>query len=215
VKMTRNEYYREYHQLSEVKERNKLYLQSPVRKEWEHQNKERLKEYSVEYWQRPEVKERERVRTQSVKRKEWRREYTHRPEVIERRRALQREYYHRPEVKARVTKQRNSEEAKEKVRARIFNTRLSGTKSHVKKRGLEWGLADDMALQLMNRPCHYCGGVDTVYKRNICGIDRVDNSKGYIEGNVVPCCKDCNYKKSAVTVDIARKIVEFVNAKKE
>lgn len=27
------------------------------------------------------------------------------------------------------------------------------------------------------------------------GIDRVDPSKGYIPGNVVPCCKFCNYAK--------------------
>ena len=31
------------------------------------------------------------------------------------------------------------------------------------------------------------------YKYN--GIDRVDNEKGYEEGNVVPCCKICNVAK--------------------
>lgn len=28
------------------------------------------------------------------------------------------------------------------------------------------------------------------------GIDRIDSAKGYVEGNVVPCCKFCNEMKS-------------------
>jgi hypothetical protein len=30
------------------------------------------------------------------------------------------------------------------------------------------------------------------------GIDRVDSTKGYIHGNVVPCCGECNAMKSAL-----------------
>lgn len=45
--------------------------------------------------------------------------------------------------------------------------------------------------------CHYCenslpmaGG----------GIDRLDSSKGYIDGNCVPCCHICNQMKNDLTV---------------
>lgn len=56
--------------------------------------------------------------------------------------------------------------------------------------------------------CHYCGiEPSTVYKEGgkvyngmtvYNGIDRVDNSKGYILGNVVPCCKTCNIAKASL-----------------
>jgi hypothetical protein len=35
--------------------------------------------------------------------------------------------------------------------------------------------------------------VDGLFLRN--GIDRLDNTIGYIEGNVVSCCDICNYSK--------------------
>lgn len=42
--------------------------------------------------------------------------------------------------------------------------------------------------------CHYCG------KKGPNGIDRNDNSKGYINGNCVPCCKHCNYVKGDLSI---------------
>lgn len=27
------------------------------------------------------------------------------------------------------------------------------------------------------------------------GIDRIDNNRGYVKENCVPCCKTCNYAK--------------------
>ena len=31
------------------------------------------------------------------------------------------------------------------------------------------------------------------------GIDRIDSKIGYIDGNVVTCCKHCNFAKDALT----------------
>jgi len=57
-------------------------------------------------------------------------------------------------------------------------------------------------------PCEYCGALLSKnipdYSNNekmsdivihINGIDRIDSSKGYVEGNVVPCCAACNRAK--------------------
>jgi hypothetical protein len=33
------------------------------------------------------------------------------------------------------------------------------------------------------------------------GLDRVDTTKGYVHGNVVPCCGDCNLMKNDGTLD--------------
>ena len=42
--------------------------------------------------------------------------------------------------------------------------------------------------------CHYCG------KKGPNGTDRVDNSKGYMKTNCVPCCKHCNYVKGDLSI---------------
>lgn len=69
-------------------------------------------------------------------------------------------------------------------------------------------LTDFEIITLMDSPCEYCGiqpsGMWHVpdyrhnktgwFKRN--GIDRVNNDKGYINGNVVPACSRCNLSKS-------------------
>lgn len=34
-----------------------------------------------------------------------------------------------------------------------------------------------------------------VSSRRRTGLDRVDNNRGYVKGNVVPCCWECNQKK--------------------
>lgn len=64
----------------------------------------------------------------------------------------------------------------------------------------------------MESPCAYCGAAPTLHEHELQymqktkapwkhnGIDRVDTTKGYIEGNVVPCCCTCNYAKHTMTV---------------
>ena len=70
-------------------------------------------------------------------------------------------------------------------------------------RNYEWGISKEDFRNLTSQPCHYCGAppVDIFnkgryssdYKAN--GLDRVDNLKGYILENVVPCCERCNRAK--------------------
>lgn len=79
-------------------------------------------------------------------------------------------------------------------------------KSRSKKRGIEFTLPLDMFVSLTSKSCYYCGAKPnntTVnesgngdYVNN--GLDKVDNDKGYIENNVVPCCKICNYAKNTM-----------------
>ena len=33
------------------------------------------------------------------------------------------------------------------------------------------------------------------------GMDRVDNAKGYVLGNVVPCCHTCNFAKRGMATN--------------
>jgi hypothetical protein len=82
-------------------------------------------------------------------------------------------------------------------------------KSHLNKRyakrGLICNLSSEEVFNLVKSNCHYCGDgfSNTLYYNQpnfkyifyYNGIDRIDSSKGYIKGNVVPCCKTCNVSK--------------------
>ena len=76
-----------------------------------------------------------------------------------------------------------------------------------KERGLEWDIDHDMFLGIVLAPCLYCGELHSNYSKGFRsnGIDRIDNTKGYIRGNVAPCCKVCNSMKSKLSTD------EFTN----
>lgn len=65
---------------------------------------------------------------------------------------------------------------------------ISTYKCKDKKKGFEICDIDIdwMINNIFHKPCIYCG--DT---KNI-GCDRIDNSKGHIKSNVVPCCYSCN-----------------------
>lgn len=47
--------------------------------------------------------------------------------------------------------------------------------------------------------CLYCGGMSP--GKNFVGIDRLDSSRGYEVGNVVPCCTRCNMMKGDQTLN--------------
>jgi hypothetical protein len=70
------------------------------------------------------------------------------------------------------------------------------------RRGLEWALSEEQFFDLTSGNCRYCGRQPSSKKKlksgssfTYNGIDRRDSSKGYVEDNVVSCCKICNYAK--------------------
>lgn len=71
------------------------------------------------------------------------------------------------------------------------------------KRELAFDLSLDQIKSLVVSECEYCGAkpsntdkrLQRYYKFAYNGIDRVDNTLGYVTGNVVPCCRICNTAK--------------------
>ncbi|NBO23189.1 hypothetical protein EBU94_07630 [bacterium] len=57
------------------------------------------------------------------------------------------------------------------------------------------------------KDCYYCSTPPSnTAKQNYRsltynGIDRVDNSKGYQDDNIVPCCGECNWIKNRLNKD--------------
>jgi hypothetical protein len=83
------------------------------------------------------------------------------------------------------------------------------TRTNARERGYACELTTEQMLVLMAQPCHYCGAQPSNKSKNpyyhgayvYSGIDRVDNDKGYLLDNVVPCCIHCNVAKRSRTRD--------------
>jgi hypothetical protein len=75
-------------------------------------------------------------------------------------------------------------------------------KRNARVRGLYWGLSKEKFFELIVMNCFYCGIIPEkksgANKRIVyCnGVDRVNNTKGYLEENCVPCCSICNWSKN-------------------
>ena len=82
-----------------------------------------------------------------------------------------------------------------------FNRIYRTYKRHAVNRNLDFLLTEEQFFDLISKDCFYCNEPPTnkhvewedvlIYN----GIDRVDNTTGYIVENCVPCCKFCNRAK--------------------
>ncbi len=92
-----------------------------------------------------------------------------------------------------------------------FNSLFSSYRTSASSRNLEFKLTRDEFRELTKTDCHYCGTKPAQkFKRGKStyiynGIDRKDNSIGYIKNNVVSCCKQCNIAKHIMNYN------EFIN----
>ncbi len=89
-------------------------------------------------------------------------------------------------------------QACEKRKENRLDRKESVYKRSAKVKGHEWSFNTKQLEWLLTQPCSYCGVITTPFG----GIDRVDNSKGYTEDNVLPCCKPCNYWKSTDSLEV-------------
>lgn len=81
--------------------------------------------------------------------------------------------------------------------------KLSTINQGAKKRGLT--VDEPFITPLLSQPCYYCGTKEKV------SIDRIDNYKGYIEGNCLPCCTQCNLVRGyTLTVEETKVAIQAV-----
>ena len=106
-----------------------------------------------------------------------------------------------------------------------FNRLLLSYKWNAKNRNLEWLLLDEEAEQLFKANCFFCDieplqvrktRVSSKWEFIYNGIDCLDSNKGYIQGNVVTCCGQCNLAKSDFDLDEfyswIKRLIGFHNA---
>ena len=95
---------------------------------------------------------------------------------------------------AKTFKEKNPEMAtmRSHARSRRIGNRFSYFKADAKRRNLDFDVTLPQFRVIVSNPCYYCNGL---LNEAGCGIDRTDSFKGYVIGNVVPCCKRCNIAK--------------------
>lgn len=116
----------------------------------------------------------------------WRRKNV--PGVLKKHQAAQKKWNERrrtdPTLKARVREYKRYEPS-----ARYCNTRSSA-----RKKELEFVLTKEEYISITQQSCFYCGGWnDEKYK--FTGVDRIDNSIGYLLSNCIAACSKCNFMK--------------------
>lgn len=108
-------------------------------------------------------------------------------------------YRQTPEYKAknseRMRARNKTEEGAEYERTRRRNpkTRWIKAKYDAKRRksgAKEFTLTLEEYEKIIANPCYYCNR--SIANETGSGIDRIDNDKGYIQGNSNPCCSECN-----------------------
>lgn len=97
-------------------------------------------------------------------------------------------------IRMKRWRERHPEKAKQNrlKQARTIKGRFNILRGNGRVRNIPFHISIEEYSSIINHPCYYCGGS---LPEAGGGIDRIDNSKGYILGNVRPCCSDCNTMK--------------------
>ncbi len=96
-----------------------------------------------------------------------------------------------------------------------YRAKAAQIKAGATFKGQTFAITLEHASALVSSACHYCGSLPSIKFRNTLtnGIDRVDSRSGYCDGNVVPCCKFCNFAKNDRSqkdfLDWIEKLVRF------
>jgi hypothetical protein len=108
-------------------------------------------------------------------------------------------------------------EKRHKIGSASLNAVYNGYKRQARRRGISFNIGKEAFEEITSRNCFYCGSKpnqnikrrtqayygDYIYN----GIDRVDNSRGYEDGNIVSCCRKCNFSKRTQSIDEFRQWV--------
>ena len=91
-----------------------------------------------------------------------------------------------------------------------FRTLFRSYVGNAKNRGYSFDLDEERFRKLITDTCSYCGCAPEAVVNTRSGygsflyngLDRVNNDLGYVEGNVVACCKLCNLAKKDLDLPV-------------
>ncbi len=159
---------------SREKHKEKRKLEAKI---WVENNQERKKEYQRKYHR--EWYQRNKA-TKDVQNKNWAKNNSEKVQVIkDRHKSL-----HPEKVPEYLSKYIKTEKG-------MFRTLKGGGV----KRNYEVQITFEEFCTLISKPCTYCGE-----DQKRIGVDRIDNTQGYLLTNCTSCCTDCNMMKRDRTV---------------
>ena len=85
-----------------------------------------------------------------------------------------------------------------------------------KNKNLEFTITEYDFASIAKEPCYYCGEMEKIevdgemVERGFNGLDRKDQTRGYVVDNCVSACNMCNVMKKSLHVDIFLKRVEHM-----
>lgn len=93
--------------------------------------------------------------------------------------------------------------------------RFKKYKKGAQYRKLDFNIKITQFKKLTSCPCTYCGDFSkSIYDDStfdFCGLDRLNSNKGYIKGNIVPCCNKCNLMKGSLSYQEFTSAVKKIN----
>lgn len=180
------------------------------RKEYYKKNKEKLRAYHTQYMKEYYPKNKDKYTEQS---KRWRKESEENKQ--KHREAVKRWREQNPEKAAAQDKKYNERRATGR-----FKNRLDGIAARSRKRGFDCDLTVEYMETLVVDVCPILG-IPLVYGKagmgwndNQAQLDRIDNSKGYVEGNVQFISGRANRIKNDSTFEEIEKLYKFMLASK-
>ena len=107
---------------------------------------------------------------------------------------------------------KNRKRKKQKSRTITVNSIMRTYIRNANEMGRLFDLTEEQFKNIIFRNCFYCNSKPS--NRAISmgkgrvrynGVDRVDNAKGYVIENCVPCCRKCNNAKHHININIIKK----------
>jgi hypothetical protein len=89
----------------------------------------------------------------------------------------------------------------------LVTRRWNGYRMGAQRRRIKWELSKETFAKLLFSNCVYCGCSPSTFLESanhrgfVNGVDREDNTDGYVEDNCVPCCKICNRAKGDLSLE--------------
>jgi hypothetical protein len=145
---------------------------------------------------------------QKIKHAEHQRQYyqENKEKILARNRDAQKEWYQ--ENKERILQER-----------KVWRQGMLGSLEYrfkraiqtAKQRGISFSLTFDQFIEAAGQPCFYCGNELCSQVLEGSGLDRIDSSKGYEDGNVLPCGFRCNkIKMDDLTVEETKAAIQAI-----
>jgi hypothetical protein len=144
--------------------------------------KEQKKEYIAQNADKIKKQVREYQERNAEQIKEYKKEY--RAQNVEKIKEKMKEY-----------RAENADKIKEQARdyRATIHKKFLDVKYGAHQRNINFEISEEFVGQLTDQECIYCGQETTDTCRN--GVDRLDNTNGYVEYNCISCCGSCNVMK--------------------